>query len=100
MEGLFLPHGTEYITRLICDGIENGSRKAVVTGFWDIDRAVRIPSDFTLILDGCHLKMADGSFDNMFVNLNHDTEIGRTLAGTDRNIEIVGKNGAILDGGT
>lgn len=99
-EKVFLLNGAEYIAQLIRDGIENGSREAVVTGSWLIDRAIRIPSDFTLILDGCHLKMADGSFDNMFVNANHDTILGRTVDGTDRNISILGRNGAVLDGGT
>lgn len=60
---------------------------------------MRIPSDFTLILADCHLRMADGVYSNMFVNQNHDTELGGTLEGTDHNIAILGKGRAILDGG-
>ena len=97
---LFSVGGTAHIRALIEEGVNNGSRTATVTGAWDIESHIRIPSDFTLILDGCYLKMADGTFDNMFVNEHHGTELGNTVAGTDRNIRILGKNGAIIDGGT
>ncbi len=92
--------GSEHIRRLIAEAIQNGSRTATVTGCWEIESAVRIPSDLTLILDGCHLKMADGVCENLFVNERHGTALGKTPAGTDRNIAIRGRNGAILDGGT
>ena len=39
--------------------------------------------------------MADHSFSNMFINEHHDTDVGKTANGTDRNIKIFGKNGAI-----
>ena len=92
--------GTEYITELIKAAILNGKRSACVTGEWEISSAVRIPSDFTLILDGCRLKMADGVFDNMFVNGRCGTPEGKTLSGRDRNISIIGKNSPVLDGGS
>ncbi len=95
----FSPDGASHIEALIRKGLENGTRKATVCGKHLIDRAVRIPSDFTLILNGCHLKMADGTYDNLFVNEHYGTEIGLTTAGTDRAITIEGRNGAILDGG-
>ncbi len=97
---VFSPGGCEHIRQQIAEAIQNGSRTATVTGCWEIESAVRIPSDFTLILDGCHLKMADGVYENLFVNEHHDTDLGKTPAGTDRNIAIRGRNGAILDGGT
>ncbi|MBR4072448.1 MAG: hypothetical protein IKK24_00780, partial [Clostridia bacterium] len=68
-------------------------------GNWEINSAIRIPSNFSLVLDGCHLRMADNTYSNLFVNEHHDTKIGKTIAGTDRNISIIGKNGAVLDGG-
>jgi len=92
--------GTEYIRGLIRKGVEDGSRTAVITGNWNIESHIRIPSDFTLIFDGCFLKMADETFDNMFVNEHHGDPLGRTREGTDRNIKLIGKNGAILDGGS
>lgn len=95
----FRPNGTEYISKLIENAVKEGSRMATVTGNYIIDSAIRIPSDFTLILDGCHLVMADGCYSNMFVNFHNDTEVGKTPEGTDRNISIIGKNGAVIDGG-
>ncbi|MBR5587015.1 MAG: hypothetical protein IKW02_03540, partial [Clostridia bacterium] len=95
----FFKNGSEDIARLIKLGIENGTRRAVITCDWEITSAIRIPSDFTLILDNCHLKMADGTFDNMFVNEHHGTPEGNTIAGTDHNISIIGRGNVILDGG-
>ena len=97
---IFNKGGFEYISALINNAVADSSRQAVVNGNWEIDNAIRIPSDFTLILDSCHLKMADGCYSNLFVNEHHDTEIGRTSDGTDKNISIIGKGEAVLDGGT
>lgn len=96
----FLKNGTEYIEGLITTAVADGSREATVTGAWEIARAIRLPSDFTLVLENAHLRMADGVFDNMFVNAHHGTELGRTKAGTDRAIRIFGRGEAVLDGGT
>ncbi len=95
----FRKGGSEYITSCIEQAVKDGSRTATVCGNWEIARAIRLPSDFTLILDGCLLRMADGCYSNMFVNQNHGTEFGRTTAGTDRNIRIIGRRTAVLDGG-
>lgn len=95
----FMPGGSAHITRLIDEAVQKGTRTAVVHGNWVIDTAVRLPSHFTLILENCHLRMADGCYSNLFVNEHHDTEIGRTPAGTDHNISIIGRGEAILDGG-
>jgi len=98
-ERTFQPNGCQYITNTIQAAQANGHHSAVITGNWEIDTAIRIPGDFTLILEGCHLRMAEGCYSNMFVNYHHDTDLGRTTAGTDRNISIIGKNGPVLDGG-
>ena len=87
----FLKGGSEYIKSLIQKSVVDGSYTATVTGNYEIETVVKIPSEFTLVLDGCHLKMADGVFSNMFTNKNHKTG--------DKNIKILGKNGATLDGG-
>ena len=99
-EKAFRVGGYEYITAKIEEAVCDGSRTAVISGCWEIDRAIRLPSHFTLILENCHLRQADGCFDNIFVNQHHDTEIGRTRTGTDRNISILGRGEAILDGGS
>ena len=96
---MFMKNGAADIGRLIQIGIDNGTRRTIIKGDWEIECAVRVPSDFTLILDSCHLKMAEGVFDNMFVNEHYGTEEGKTVEGTDRNISIIGRGNVILDGG-
>ncbi len=98
-EQRFLRNGSAYLTSRIEEAVQNGSRMAVIEGDWEIDCAVRIPSDFTLILSDCHLRMANGCYSNLFVNEKHDTALGKTIAGTDKNIKILGRGRAILDGG-
>ncbi|MBQ7387339.1 MAG: hypothetical protein IJW03_04140 [Clostridia bacterium] len=98
-ETVFIKGGSEYIGSLIQRAVNDRSRTATVTGSYEIDSAVRIPSDFTLILEDCHLRMADGCYSNMFVNEHHGTDIGKTLEGRDRNISVIGRGYAILDGG-
>lgn len=95
----FRRDGTEYINGLIREAVDNGSRTARVSGDMIIDSAVRLPSNFTLILEDCHLRMADGCYSNMFVNEHCYTDEGRTPEGCDRNISIIGRGRAILDGG-
>lgn len=99
-EYAFSKGGSEYISERIREAVENMTRTTVISGAWEIDEAVRIPSNFSLILEDCHLRMADGCYSNMFVNENHDTDLGRTIDGTDRNISIIGRGKAILDGGS
>lgn len=99
MTKVFSPKGSEYIAGLIEKAVEDGCRTATVSGNWTVDSAVRIPSNFTLILKDCHLRLADGCYSNIFVNEHHGTEEGRTPEGTDRNISIIGRGEAILDGG-
>ena len=99
MDKVFKRGGAAYIRALIREGIENGSRTATVRGDHEIEEAVLLPSDFTLILDGCHLRMADGTFDNMFRNEGCGDVLARQAGGEDRNIRILGVGEAILDGG-
>ena len=56
----FNKNGYEYITSKIDEAIKDESRTATVSGAWEIAQAVRLPSNFTLILQDCHLRMADG----------------------------------------
>ncbi len=95
----FNQNGYDYVTNLINTAISNGERTALVSGKWIIDKAIRIPSNFTLILDGCHLVLADGCYSNVFINENHNTERGKTIEGKDKNITIKGINNPIIDGG-
>ena len=96
---IFQVGGHDYIVAKINEAIADESRTAVISGNWEIDEAVRIPSNFTLILENCYLRLKDGSYTNVFVNEHNDTDLGRTVAGTDRNISIIGRGEAVLDGG-
>ncbi len=96
---MFQKNGTGHITSLIKEGIANGTRKATVTGKWEIDSAILVPSDFTLILNNCHLRMADNTFDNMIRNENCGDVLTLTAGNSDRNIKIKGVGEVILDGG-
>ena len=95
----FSKGGSAYISSKIEEAINDQSRTATVSGNWEISEAIRLPSNFTLILENAHLQMADGVYSNMFVNEHHGTDAGRTVDGTDRNINIIGRGEAILDGG-
>ena len=95
----FQSGGAEYICAAISNAVSNGCREVVISGCWEIDREIRIPGDFTLILENCHLRLADGVYCNFFVNEHHDTPLGKTLQGRDRNICILGRGEAVLDGG-
>lgn len=66
---------------------------------WNIDREIRLPSDMTVILDNCHMRMVDGAMSQMFCNSNAYTEIGNTELGEQKNIRIKGIGNAVLDGG-
>ena len=95
----FSKGGSAYVRSKIEESVRNESRTAIVSGNWEIDEAIRLPSNFTLILEDAHLRMADGVYSNMFVNEHHGTDIGNTANGTDRNINLIGRGNAILDGG-
>lgn len=66
---------------------------------WVIDTAVLLPDHITVILDGCLLRMADGSFDNMFRNSLALSPEGCSPRGLQSHITIRGLRGATLDGG-
>lgn len=97
-ETAFRPHGEEMLRTLIADAKKTGRHSATATGDWEIGDTVLLPSDFTLFLDDCHLRMADGTFCQMFRN-EHAAESGVRAEDVDRGIALVGRGRAILDGG-
>ncbi len=66
---------------------------------WIIDKCILLPSDITVVLDDCRLRLADGVRENIFRNKNLGTPLGRTLRGEQRGIRLIGRGGATLDGG-
>jgi len=95
----FTKNGGAAIQAMIDTACENGTRTVSVAGNYEIEKTILIPSDFTLILENCHLVMADDTFCNMFRNARAGTDAGKTAEGGDRNIIIEGRGRVILDGG-
>ena len=71
-------------------------RTLTVTGNYEIDETVLLPTDFTLILEDCHLRMAPGTFCNLIRNCGAGCS---SADKPDRDIRILGRGRAILDGG-
>lgn len=92
-------NGAAEINGMIRAAVDDGSRTTVVKGNYEIEETVVIPSDFTLILDGCRLRMADGTFCNMFTNAARLSTKAHIPEGADYNIVIEGRGNVSLDGG-
>ncbi len=67
---------------------------------WVIEKTLLLPDNVTVILDDCHLRLADGVYENIFRNKNMYSPLALTEEGEQRNIHIIGRGNAILDGGT
>ncbi len=64
-------------------------------GIWAIDKAIALPSNTHILLDGAHLRLTDEATDNVFRSANLYTDKTTELT----NIIIKGQNGAVIDGG-
>ncbi|MBQ2708133.1 MAG: hypothetical protein IJF67_07690 [Clostridia bacterium] len=72
-------------------------RKNPLTGdeLWLVRRRLVLDSNKTVILDGAHLRLDDGVFEQIFAT---EPEMGMDQSPKE-NIKIIGRNGAVLDGG-
>ena len=93
---MFRENGGAHFNEMIRNAVECGEHSCTITGNWEIEQAIRIPSDFALILDNCHLRMKDGVISNMFTN-EHINCLSPLVK--DYDIIIEGRGRAILDGG-
>lgn len=95
---------------------------------WNISKAILLPSNITIFLEGAYMRLTDDAVDNVFRNKNNASptglypgdsgfhadesdvgeitddfnaaeQIGRTLEGEQENIRIIGDGNATLDGG-
>ncbi len=66
---------------------------------WILPRAIKLYTGSTVCLDNCHLRQADGIFDNIFKNSYARTEEGKLLKNRQYDIHIYGLGNAVLDGG-
>lgn len=70
---------------------------------WIIERAILLPSNTTLVIDGCKLKLADGVFDNIIrsagIKPDPHNPNGTCLSVEPvQNLGIIGMNGAVIEG--
>ena len=65
----FQKNGGAYIQQQINSTVAAGRHQVVISGDYEIEQTILLPSDFTLVLDDCHLRMADGVYSNMFVKI-------------------------------
>lgn len=93
------------VQNAIAEAVRRGVRRVVIPRYnlrtksmlWRIVRAIRIPEDFTLLLDNCTLVQETGVYDHMFCNSRAD-EPG-TLENEQCNISILGVGNVCLSGG-
>lgn len=107
------PNTPEFFAECDSDTIQNAIDAALASGIreltiprynarrdamqWRISKAIRLPENFTLILDNCYLVQETGVYDNMFTNSGAFTDF--TLQGEQKNISVIGKGNVCLDGG-
>ena len=95
------------IVKMIAEAKAAGRREVVIPqrnphqadGLWIIEHAILVPSGTRIIIDGARLVLADRVFCNVFQNERARAKDRGKLSAEDRDIEIVGRNGATLDGG-
>jgi len=85
----------EGIGQVIIPRINSRTGKAV----WKLPKAVLLPSDMTVILEGSHLRHADNTIDNLFRNKLCWTQEGKTQQGEQHDIRIIGNGNAVIEGG-
>lgn len=66
---------------------------------WIIDESILLPDGITVILDGCTMIQAEGCYCNMFRTATAFDKGARTLDNEQKDIRLLGRNGALLDGG-
>ena len=66
---------------------------------WDVERAVRVPSDMTIVFLHAYLRIADFSYENMFTNSHAYESEGRCIAHEEHDLTFTGIGDAVLDGG-
>ena len=86
---------------------KSGEREVVIPALnartgragWEIARAIRLPSEMTVVIDNATLRMRDGVYENFFRSANVWTPDGLTPDGELHDIRILGRGCAVLDGG-
>ena len=66
---------------------------------WDVEKAVRVPSNMTIVFLHAYLRLADFSYENMFINSRAYESEGRCIAHEEHDLTFTGIGDAVLDGG-
>ena len=105
---LFGSCDSETIQNAVARAVETGCRRVEIPRYnarrdemkWVVGKAIRLPDDFTLILDNCVMIQESGVYDHMFMNESawdfdkvHRREDGQ------RNIAVIGRGNVLLSGG-
>ena len=72
---------------------------AVQKALWDIEKAVRVPSDMQIVFLHAYLRLADFCYENMFTNSRAYESEGRCIDHEEHNLSFSGIGDAVLDGG-
>ena len=99
MAYMFQKNGAAYIREQIRAAHAAGQTTVTISGNLEIEDTVLLPSDTTLILSDCHLRMKAGTFCQMFRNEHSDEGGLHDGSCPDHNIRVLGHGRAILDGG-
>ena len=94
----FVKNGGSFLNGKIREILADPARPRTLTvsGNYEIEKTILLPADFTLILEDCHLRMAPGTFCNLLRNAGAGTS---SADKPDRDIRVLGRGRAILDGG-
>ncbi|MFO7937300.1 MAG: glycosyl hydrolase family 28 protein [Kiritimatiellia bacterium] len=109
LRGVITPNGfsgktdSDRIEAAIAEAVRTGERSIEIPRInsgrekplWMIDRAILLPSDFTLILRACTVRLAPGTQDNIIRNAG---TVENPMKG-NRNIHILGVGNPVLSGG-
>ena len=66
---------------------------------WELDKAVKVPSNMTVIFLHAHLRHADFSYENLFINSRAYEHEGRCIAHEEHDLTFSGIGDVVLDGG-
>ncbi len=65
---------------------------------WDIDESILLPSNITVVLDNCYMRLVDDAICSFFRNERIFTPLSATVEGEQENIVVTGIGKAVLDG--
>lgn len=67
---------------------------------WELDKAIKVPSNTTIVFLHAYLRQADFCYENMFINSRAYEHEGRCIAHEEHDLIFSGIGDVVLDGGT